>query len=315
MKEKINVLCATDNNFAPYCGVMLTSVFENTPNADAFVFISDCISEDNKRKFHQMESKYGSIINFVEVDRSIFNQLPMGFGSWPVETYYRFAAQNLLPNDIQKVIYLDCDMIVNCDLHELWDIPIDDHSILVVPDINYDSNLYKRLGYPSKKGYFNAGMMVINLKYWRDHDIQQQLFEFVLNNKDLVLYPDQDGLNVVLKDTKKTLPMKYNFMPASYSLRYYGTFPEEVKEKVLNINPKIIHYTSGLPRPWQAQSYGMPFRSLWWKYAKKSPWKHRRETYSQHKRINWWIKRHFFMPLGFYIQNRNIIPQARNINC
>lgn len=314
MTEKVYVLCATDENYAPYCGVMLTSVFENTPNAEAFVFLSNSLSKQNQKKYQQLEKQYNTSIHFIVVDKSHFAQMPMGLGIWTNEAYYRFAAPELLPKEIQKVIYLDCDIIVDYDLHELWATTINDNSALVVLDIAiYNKSLLKHLDPSYQTEYFNSGMMVINLKYWREHNIQHQLFESAINNADINVYVDQDVLNMVLKDTKNTLPLEYNFMPSVFCYNFYNTFPKEIKDYVLTHQPKIIHYTSHLPRPWHSQSYGLPFRTLWWKYAKKSPWKHMRETYPNVKRINWWIKRHFFMPLGLYLQNQKIVPIARNI--
>lgn len=308
MTENIHILCATDNKFAPFCGVMLTSVFENTSDADAYVIVSESISDDNREKFHLLESKYGVTIRFIDVDRNIFSQMPIGEERWPSEAYFRFVAPDLLPEEIRKVIYFDCDIIVQCNLHELWDIPMDNNSVLVVPDIAvYNKKLLGHLDGFYSTEYFNSGMMVINLDYWRKYNIRQQLFDAVLNNYEKVAYPDQDGLNLILRDTKRTLPMAYNFMPSALLWDFFSAFPAEIKNYVMTVKPLIIHFSGHLPRPWHAQSYGLPFRSVWWEYVKKSPWKHMKETYPKRKRINWWIKRHFFMPLGFYSQNHNFV--------
>ena len=315
MAEKVYVLCATDENYAPYCGVMLTSVFENTPNAEAFVFISNSLSELNKKRYQQLEEQYDTSIHFIVVDKSHFRGMPIGLGAWTIESYYRFAAPELLPKEIEKVIYLDCDIIVNCDLHELWEIPINNNSALVALDmaIYNKSVLLKHLDPHYHTEYFNSGMMIINLKYWREHNIQKQLLEKAKETVDTNVYVDQDVLNMVLSKTKKLVSLEYNFMPALYSFAYYNTFPKDIKKQVLHIQPKIIHYTNSLVRPWFAPSYGLPFRSLWWQYLKKSPWKHLREKYPKSKRLNWWIKRNFFAPFGFFVNNNTIISQVRNI--
>lgn len=310
MAEKVYVLCATDENYAPYCGVMLTSVFENTPNAEAFILVSNQLSSKQTQKFSQLELEYNTKITFIQLDEANFSQLSVGLGNWSVEAYYRLAAPQILPN-LDKIIYLDCDVVVCCDLRELWDIPIYNNSALVALDpLTYEKSTFERLKYPFEKGYFNSGVMVINLEYWRKNDVQQQSICYLKENAANILYIDQDALNYVLQDSKKNIPFVYNFIPFSFCDYIYSILPDDIKKELECIEPKIIHYAGGyrIARPWSCCSYRTPFRNKWYSYKNKSPWKDLREKYPQQKKLKWWIKRWFLMPLGFYL-NQNVLPR------
>ena len=81
----------------------------------------------------------------------------------------------------------------------------------VIPDMSIDDiRIYNRLQYSPSLGYFNAGVLLVNLRYWRENNLSESFFEIINKYPERLRYHDQDVLNIVLKEIKLTLPLKYN---------------------------------------------------------------------------------------------------------
>lgn len=269
----INILCATDNTYVPYCGIMLTSLYESNRNEHFNVYImTEGLSSDNQSAIKCLANKYQTEINFVIVSKDSLKDCPIRVGDHvSLATYYRLLAPVLLPESIDKIIYLDCDMIINNEITTLWNTVIEDVALGAVIDESLDiQEKFNRLGYQNSKKYFNAGMLLINLHYWREHKVMERCFNCIRKMPDKLLYHDQDTLNVVLQDEKKFLPVTYNFQtgflyritPLSMSLK------NEIYTSVAC--PAIIHYT-GPSKPWQELSQH-PYASFYQYYKRLSPW-------------------------------------------
>ena len=215
MKETINILCATDRNYAAYCGVMLSSVFESNKDSRvvAYILMDEPMDSRNASRFDKLAQKYGGSIEFVMVDNSFLEKFPIkGMDYWSIATYYRLYAAELLPSDVHRILYLDCDIIVRGDLRPLWELDMTGKAAAGVSDIfEYWGEFQKRLLYPVEAGYFNAGVLLINVDYWRENAVGQQCLDFLANHYDLIEANDQDVLNAALWDKKIQLSPTYNF--------------------------------------------------------------------------------------------------------
>jgi len=152
------------------------------------------------------------------------------------ETYYRLLIEELFPH-LDKVIYLDCDLVICEDLNKLWDISFDNKFLLARQDMgnskfSWESGVscYKELNIPPESKYFNAGVLVINLKLWREHNVSQKVIEYIDKYKKIINRWDQDGLNAILWDKWKELDLRWN---ASYKY-------ERIKK------PFIYHFTGSI---------------------------------------------------------------------
>ena len=122
-KEIVSILCATDNNYAPCCGVMLSSVFESNRDSRvmAYVLIDKPMDRWNTSRFAKLAQKYESSIVFVMVNNSYLEKFPIkGMDYWSIATYYRLYVAELLPKDVHRILYLDCDIIVKGNLCPLF---------------------------------------------------------------------------------------------------------------------------------------------------------------------------------------------------
>lgn len=278
----INILCATDNNFAPFCGIMLTSLFRNNRNNQicVYIIVDETFSQKEKQRFLSLGTKEGQEINFILTDNKKMEQLPPISDSIAFRitqtSYYRLLVGSLLPPHIHKILYLDCDIIVNDDLAPLWQTNIEGKALGCVKDcwIHFHSEMIEMLGYNPKDGYFNTGVLLINIDYWKQHNVETRLLAYAQANYDKLQYNDQDILNGELHSEVVWLPERYNFQVNYLRKDHWATYPPAFQQTILQEKQHvaIIHYI-GACKPWDFQYPGMPFDKLWHTYRKKSPWR------------------------------------------
>lgn len=310
MKETINILCATDANYVPYCGVMLTSVFESNKDTrvDAYILIDTQLPQKAQRKFARLAKKYNNSINYLLIDKSFLENFPIkGMEYWSIATYYRLYATELLPESIHRILYLDCDIIVDGKLDYLWQIDMTDKAAGTVPDIfEYDGHFQRQLGYPDEAGYFNAGVVLINVDYWREHEIGKQCLDFLAQHYDIIEANDQDVLNAVLWDKKIRMPLIYNYQIQFRKLYFYSKYNKKFQAEIEAITkPVIIHYAAP-EKPWSVMYFQMPYKWEWRKYKWKSQWWYKLPLLPKRKTINYLIKRYMLWPLGIMYKKEYI---------
>ena len=312
-KSDINIVCATDNNYAPYCGIMLTSVFENNRDrgVSAYILLDKPLEEKEQRRFKRLSKKYGAQIHYVLVDKSFFERFPLkGYGVkwWSIVTYYRLYAADLLPQSVSNVLYLDCDIIVDRPIGELFDMDWDGYAVGAIPDMSIEwKEFYERLGYDRSEGYYNAGVLFMNLDYWRENKVGQQCIDYLTSNYDKIFNNDQDVLNVVTRHCKRTLPVSYNFQIQLIMPFCFNTFRDEMKKEVLSTTqPHIIHYASEI-KPWMTRYYFYPFNKEWHKYKRMSPWRFIFDLLPPKRAFNGFIKRYILWPVGIKVKKPAIV--------
>lgn len=294
--SKLKILVSTDKKYAPYCGVTLTSCFISNPESEAYVLIGERLAKKDMKRFSQLEKRFNTKIHFIYVSNELFNGAPLLM--WSLPMYYRLLAPTVLPEELDRILYLDCDIVVNDDLTEFWNMDMSDHSAAVV--IESDScapnfNHIKRLNYDASLGYFNSGMMLINLEFWRKMNVFQQGIDYLRNNKEKLVYPDQDILNYILKDTKVFVAPTYNFQTFFLTNELFKYYPHDIKSQILESKPAIAHI---LLKPWDIRSFSCPFYALWHKYLKLSPWHSIGEQPFKTKSVRALVKRYILWPLG-----------------
>ncbi len=282
LSERINILCATDNNYAPYCGIMLTSLFESNRDCQfkVFVFVDGSLSDANQKKYKTLEQKYDCEFVLMTIDDRLLkdcpvnNQRDVNNHSWVSKpTYYRLLASELLPKEIQKVLYLDCDIAIVGDIKPLWDMDLSGRAIAGVVDCDEETNRV-RMGNPSQSTYINAGVALYNLDYWRENHLSEFFFDYIRKNEAKLLLMDQDVVNGVLCGKMQLMPERYNFQVAFFAKSFWKDYSESFQKTLLSENREaaIIHYVGGI-KPWDYRYYGFPYYEVWDGYRKKSFWK------------------------------------------
>nr|WP_315217737.1 glycosyltransferase family 8 protein [uncultured Flavobacterium sp.] len=276
----MNIVCATDDVFVQHCSIMLVSVLRNNRNVSVYV-LSEGLREENISKIRTEVETNGGNFNFLLVDKKIIEKFPMPdleeLKHISVATYYRLLIDTLLPDDLDKVLYLDCDIIVRKSLEGLWNLNLEEYALAAVGQPQSDGDCL-RLGYDLSYGYFNAGVLLINLKFWRKNNIAKSIIQLLSDNDSRIKYHDQDALNLILHNKRFPLSPQWNMLYQYFTYNLYEkVFSEQEKKNIeqyssllkKEINdPTIIHYSSK-PKPWELNCYH-PWQSDYYNYAKLS---------------------------------------------
>ena len=276
----MNVVYASDNDFAEKLGISMLSLLENNTGCeDISIYILDGgISEENKASLMETGERYGRTVVFLNVMHLLNDDMKQQRGS--VSTFSRLYLSRLLPENIDKVLYLDCDLLVLKDLEKLYDSDISDYYCAGVGDCVSESHL-KAIGLNVENNYFNAGVLLVNLKMWREEQVEEKFENFSTKCNNDVLYADQGIINSVLSERSLKLPPEYNCYTAIYDFTYKDlmTFRKpkryysETEIESAKNDPAIVHFTTSFLslRPW-VEGCDHPYVSEWLKYKAMSPW-------------------------------------------
>ncbi|MCR5265515.1 MAG: glycosyltransferase family 8 protein [Cyanobacteria bacterium RUI128] len=267
--QVINVCLACDDNYAKYAGVVIASALANSNIDDrlAFYILDGGISEEHKSQINELKSIKQCDINFVNIDESLFDEFKTikTHSYITIVTYYRLKLPSLLPN-IDKIIYFDCDFVVNHSLKDLFETDIEGFYLAGANDI-------KEKMVKQNPSYVNAGMLLFNLKAMREDNIEEKLFEWTREHIDTIKTGDQEILNEALKGSIKVVDEEWNVQSSNFTNRSSYTH-----------NPKAIHYVAK-KKPWHYGSFSI-HRDLYFKYLQLTPWKLSDKDYKHWTRDN-----------------------------
>ena len=297
----MNIVYASNNDYAKYLGVSMLSLFYNNQDIDEIIvyILSQGINDENVKKLNTIADHYQRIIKFIDI--SEFNKLiPFDFdtsGFHPIVLSRLFLCR-YLPDSVTRVLYLDCDIIINGSIKELNNLNFHQHYIAAVPELFMPTDKKALIGLKADETYYNAGVLLINLDLWRSKNLEEVFMEYYQTMSGQLLYNDQDIINHCCKNRILTLSHTYNLSTnLPYFPRYfvkklqpaYDTHSADDYAQILR-SPAIIHYM-GDERPWIEGNYNR-YRKQYEYYFKKSPWKN--ELLVQGKR--WYM-------LGYHVLN------------
>lgn len=276
--DKINIIFATDENYAQHAAVAIASILCNTayPSNIHFYIIDDNIDDDNKNKLQNTVLKFNSNINFVNISENSLNQVFVS-GSITRAAYFRLTIPNILPKSVNKVIYLDCDLIVLGDIINLWNIDMCQKPIAATADFGILSSNGKRyekevnLNWKKEYSYFNSGVLLIDVMLWRKNNYADKLIELVQTHK--FRHHDQDVLNYLFMNNWTLLPLYWNVIPPVFNMNLSIIKHKTMRQKALHAlnNICIIHYAGGY-KPWEYKIY-KGFNEKYYEYLAKTEYK------------------------------------------
>lgn len=280
----LNVVFASDDNYAPFLSISMFSLLKNNKNYfDKFnIFVlDDGISNENKSKINNITKDYSCDVSFIEtkkLDEMDFNVLGLerNLNKSSLTTYARLFMSTLLPEDIDKVLYLDCDSLIVDSYKELWKLDISNYYCAGVLD-GINTAAKEKLGFGKEENYINAGFLLVNLKKWRDEHVEEKFIEFMVENQHRFYQHDQGVLNNVFRDNILIVEPKYNlqiyFQTLSYDLaRKFTCIETEYYTKELvdecRENPVFLHFCGlNYDRPWYNKDH--PYAKMFKEYAFK----------------------------------------------
>lgn len=275
----INIAYGIDNNYVRCVATSIVSFKINNFNKN-FVFhiLGYDISEDNKVHLKFLAKKYKIDIILYELNKVSFEDLPVT-DYWSKAMYFRFIIPQILKKE-EKVFYFDADIICLKDASELFNINLNEKIVGAVLDIKRVARKKEKIFNLKENSYFNSGMMVIDIKKWNKYDILAKVIKILKCNIKFT-HPDQDALNIVLKNNVKYLKTCFNCIDI-YSIN--------------NKNIVILHFANH-PKPWNKYWFLNVIHTsftanLYSFYEKQAFFKdYKLDSFKNYKQLlKWWIK-------------------------
>lgn len=273
MKEHINIVFASDDNYAQHIAVVIASIMTKTKGKVCFFVINDNISDNKINKLKETAAVFNAEINFISVPEEKFKNVYLS-GHVSRAAYFRLALPDILPEDVEKAIYLDVDLLVYDDIKKLWQVDLQNIPLAAVPDygIMASGRLCRQkadvIGLPVGEKYFNSGVLIINLKEWRKENYTKQILEIINSNQ--FPHHDQDALNKIFMEDWLQIDLRWNIIPPVFNLFTKILLNKTFRNQAINAkrNPGIIHY-AGRYKPWEF-SYHQDFNDMYYKYLKQT---------------------------------------------
>lgn len=270
-------ICVTVNSlYLRYVYIMLMSLYRNNDNGSIRLYvIQKDFTPSDREVIKKLTSEYDNEVVFIDADSKEYEAFPPNFLR---EILFRLKVPEYLPQELDRVLLLDADLLVLNGIDELYGMPIDDAFFAAAPNMLGKGVVLERnrAWYPSDRKdwtHFNTGVLLYNLKKIRSELSERWLFDKGLEYKNSILAPtfEEELINIEFGEKKilRLDPARWNYIPSlySYDIRddymLYGS-SEEIKEKC-----SIMHFAQ--LSPWNAGQKNDSFK-VWWEYAKQTPY-------------------------------------------
>ncbi len=266
-KRTLHVVAATDEGYAIALAVMVRSLLENIDpqtRVDLFV-LSENVSQTFRSKVEASWDGFDIKVVWIELASERFRGVldSPGIGG-RVATYARLVLADYLPDNVDRVIYLDCDLLVLGDISSLLDVPLSGALALAVPDAYGRALHIDRLAcldvspwanFDARSAYFNAGVMVVDVAGWRREGISTQALELGRKHRRRLAFRDQDVLNVLLAGCWSAIDFTWNFHEVPQWLAAWEA-PKLSRQELQELvrYPKVVHFITD-DKPWNAVCY------------------------------------------------------------
>ena len=283
----IHIALTFDDNFWAPAYALMRSICLSTRRRGEVVFhlLHMPLHEKHRADLMGIEAEFGAQLVFYPlgesaVFRAFVERLPEG-GRWSKIVYGRMLLPELLPEAVERVIYLDCDMLVRQPIERLYEIdlagkPLGAVQDALTPFIPLRRDMRQNADiFDGADPYFNSGMLVIDLAQWRSLDIRAQIMRIEQSGIMSRLYYDQDMLNLIFRDQWHPLPWRWNTIDAHRSHEA--------------LNPAILHFTQPL-KPWGifAGIFRVTAYARWYRHVMTNELFYR---FARHRWKRWWKKR------------------------
>lgn len=247
-----------DEKYVPYAAVTIRSILDNC-NGNNYVFlhlITHNVSEQSIRDLISL----GGNMKFYSIDENAIANFPVT-NEWSIATWFRLFIPELI-RDVDRILYLDCDVIVNSSLDKLFSLDLNNISVAGCVDTqNYSDITNRRLGLPANNIYICAGVLMMNLLYWREHDIKDKIVSLVTSKRIKLDFLDQDAINIVCNADKLVLDPSYGVLPGYFlNNDFISTHSRDII-RILD-KPDVIHYAGY--QPWHFEKNKSPHSNIWW---------------------------------------------------
>ncbi len=256
----MNIVFATSDLYSRLCIVTIKSLLMNNEAADKIniYYIGNKIAKEHKDNIRRLVSEYKRHIEFIEMPDEL---CPIkGLLRKDAIVYTYCYLHDILPESVEKVLLIESDVVIRGSIEELYALDISDYYLAAADDMQ--SKWYKKkLGIKAEQPYFNSGIMLINLKKWRDDNITEKITEVIASGKHKYFYEVQDELNALFAGNVKIFSPRFNCTTAFFLFDYKNmrryrrptTCCDEREYADSRNDPVIVHFTTNQiiqGRPW-----------------------------------------------------------------
>ena len=272
----LHVACSSDSRLVGDCAVMLLSLTTVNRASDVHVHFlhDDRLAHRDLSDLGAMVRSTGAGWHPIEVPEDATVMFPYteryGYSAW-----YRILLPEVL-NELDRVLYLDSDLLIVDDLRPLFDVALGDACLAAVTQPTLPSMLSRlqvTLGLPDADSYFNSGVMTLDLDRLRAGRYIGQVLAFIADERGPMPWADQDPLNAVLHRLRLHLGPRWNLMTPVFELQH-DVLPwtaDEIAHAVAA--PAIVHFI-GPYKPWHYRCRH-PYRAQYFEYLSSTPWSDR----------------------------------------
>lgn len=306
MKPLINILFSCDTNYAMPMTVCITSIFENNKENQVNIYVLySSLSEQQKEILINLAEKYKQKMELIAVPDHYFSTAPTL--RWTKETYYRLLVTDLLPQELERIIYLDCDTIVNKNLNTLYQQDLGENFIGATKTEMKYSDFGPRLNLKDFDYYYQCGVILFDINKCRKTLNYKKVEEIIKFLGDRLLVVDQDIINVIFYKKIKEFPIKFNNDEiTNYYRSNFNRLFNKKNDKLIN-ETIVFHYAAG--KPWNNIFPGS-CEDVWYTYLKLSPYKDL--YYKKYNTVKYKILRTNLMKIFFH-EYTHITPYINKI--
>lgn len=280
-----HIVYASDDKFAEILGISLVSLYESSKDMEKIVvYVLDSgISKENKDRLQSVSKSYDrNAIKFIpaaNISEKLSMNVAVDRGS--LSQYARLFVSSDLPQELTRVLYLDCDIIISQSIRELWNLELEGKTIGALMDA-FSRYYRQNIDLKEQDIMFNSGVMLIDLQKWREQKVEEKLLKFISEKNGRIQQGDQGALNAILSHDTYCFEPRFNSVTIFYDFTYKemliyrrppGFYAEHQIQEAVD-NPAIIHFTTSFKskRAWMK---GCKHRYVgeWLRYKSMSPWR------------------------------------------
>lgn len=317
-KDTYNIMYSSDENYVPLMLTSIISLIENSRQTQKIVFyiLSDGITKQSKQKIKTIIEKYKCKVSFIPMEESLSKIKLCGINPFGENlnytAYARLFGISKIGLSSGRLLYLDCDTLIFQSLDSLFEEELNDACIAGVLDV-VPQKYKDKIGIGWEDTYINSGVLLVDLQKWNEVQVDEKLKDFFASIQRSYRYPDQDILNIVLKNKIKVIDIKYDMLSDNYLWgyhtlrrmfdinydRYYSKKIYESQRK----DPVIVHFVPNiLGRPWQG---GLFLKDEWYSYFQKTGYKDEEfieyRPVTKKRKVLRWMYLHLPEPVVGYI--------------
>jgi lipopolysaccharide biosynthesis glycosyltransferase len=264
----MHVLLCCNTPYFQHLSVVITSLAEHTTTRKVNVVVA--IEQDSPEEMSKLQgSPHGC--PHLSVSFRVFRpdpelQLPIR-AHYTRDIYTRLWIADFFDATVERVLYLDCDMVIVGSLEKLWTTPLEGRTLGAVSIPG--STRCPMFGIPEAFGYFNSGVLLVDLARWRQTGVFQRVLDYILQNRAALIDPDQDALNATLYDERTQLDYIWNVTSPFY-FDYHDLRLSPAQVQRVQQQARIIHF-NGASKPWSFFSRH-PRRGDYYRTLKLTAW-------------------------------------------